>query len=571
MRPDGAVELAGDVIRALRSVVGDSHVLCDRPARQRYETATFLTTQQVLAIVLPASTAEVQQVVRLANRFGLSLYPISRGRNWGLGSKVPVRGRSVVVDLQRMNRILDFDAQLSYVTVEPGVTFRQLADFLKARRVGLYLSVIGGPPDASVLGNTVERGDGLGPLGDRSAHCCALQAVVGTGELIETGMAMFGNEAISRLAGAGVGPELSGLFFQSNLAIVTRLTVWLARAPEAFQGVTFAISDPSRLAPVVRAMRTLQQRGVLKASSFALWNMHKFLASTSEYPFTAQGRPLRSPDELLSHVPPALRGVRWIGMAALYSASQLHAYADRREARAALGEHVSQLAFVGHCTSLLTRLAGRLAPKILGMDAARMVPLLYDASPFLGNPTEFSIQSVYWRKRGPKPAQLDPDRDRCGLHWVCTGVPFDDVHIARHAALVEQVAREHALEPNLSYLNVSERYLRAFAVIAYDRDADDEEARAQACHDRMLAQLVAAGFPPVRLGVQSMRSVRPCDPQYSEWLRRLKQVFDPNDVLAAGRYDFRHDWTRPLAVEPFASSSSLGAGVAARSCISEEH
>lgn len=536
------MELAQDVIQALRFAVGDANVVTDEGARRAYETATFVTTQRVLAVVAPASTAEVQKVVLLANQFKISLYPVSRGRNWGLGSRVPVRDRSVIVDLRRMDRIVDFDRDLSYVTVEPGVTFRQLTDFLKDNAPSLYLSVIGGPPDASVLGNTLERGDGLGPLGDRSEHCCALEAVLGNAELLHTGMAMFGDAPMSRLAPVGVGPEFSGLFFQSNLAIVTRVTVWLARVPSEFQGVAFALRDESLLPPVASAMRELQQRGVVKPNSFALWNMHKLLASSGQYPFGDRGQPLASAEELLARVPPSLRGVRWIGIGALYSASILHAYADKRAVRAALGRYVSDLTIVNRASTLLAHMPTPLAPKILGMNAKQLYQLLYSDSPFLGNPTEFSIQSVYWRKRGEKPKQLDPDRDRCGLHWVCTAVPFDGEHIARHAKVVEQVARTYSLEPNLSYLNLSERYLKSFAVIAFDREADDEEERARACHDEMLRRLMDAGYAPVRLGIQSMTSVSPSDPRYTEWLRRLKRLFDPNDVLAGGRYDFRHDW-----------------------------
>jgi 4-cresol dehydrogenase (hydroxylating) len=294
----------------------------------------------------------------------------------------------------------------------------------------------------------------------------------------------------------------------------------------------------------VAAMRDLQQRGVLKPNSFALWNAHKFLASIMQYPFSADGRALASPEQLLSHLPMALRGARWIGMAALYSASKRHASADRRLLRRMLGPHVSGLTILGRSSLRWLRFTRPFAANVLGMDPARMLRLLYSESPFLGHPTEFSVQSVYWRKRGrgPKSSELDPDRDRCGLHWVCTAVPFTHEHVAKHAAIVEKVAFGHSLEPNLSYLNLSERCLKSFAVIAFDRDADDEEARARSCHDQMLRELTHAGYPPVRLGVQSMAQVTPADRVHVDLVRRLKRMFDPADVIAGGRYDFRHAW-----------------------------
>lgn len=540
------MQLSHQILAELQALVGAPHVTAECEVRSEYERATFDTAQRVLAVVYPGSTEELQRVVALANEHRIGLYPVSRGRNWGHGSKVPVQDRSIVVDLGRMDRIVKFDRELSYVTIEPGVTFRQLADFLEQQRCGLYLSVIGGPPDASVLANTIERGDGLGPLGDRSAQCCALEVVLGTGEAIRTGISAFAEPSLARLVPAALGPELSGLFFQSNLGIVTQMTIWLARLPAEFQGVVFTVAEDGDLQQVMGTMRELQQRGVVKPNSFALWNAYKFLASTSRFPFDAAGGAPGSREQLLANLPAALRGVRWIGMAALYSASALHAYADRDLMRSALRPHVAQLSFVGRSAA---RRARRARPgdaegrgEVLGMKAQQLVSLLYHRSPFLGHPTEFSIQSVYWRKRGEKPAQLDPNRDRCGLHNLCSALPFDGAHVERHAKIVEQVVLRHGLEPNLSYLNLSERYLKAFVVIAFDRDAGDEEERARSCHDRVLHELDAAGYPPVRLGIQSMTAITPRDAQHIKWLQRLKQSMDPNDILARGRYDFRHAW-----------------------------
>ena len=63
---------------------------------------------------------------------GTPVYPISSGKNWGYGSRARCATR-VLLDLGRMNRILDFNEELAYVTIEPGVTQRQLYDFLSAR------------------------------------------------------------------------------------------------------------------------------------------------------------------------------------------------------------------------------------------------------------------------------------------------------------------------------------------------------------------------------------------------------------------------------------------------------
>src|SRR5215212_314423 len=64
-------------------------------------------------VVYPASTAEVQTIVRLANEHRLPLYAISTGENRGLGLKSPMRQGSLIVDVgKRMNRILEIDDTL---------------------------------------------------------------------------------------------------------------------------------------------------------------------------------------------------------------------------------------------------------------------------------------------------------------------------------------------------------------------------------------------------------------------------------------------------------------------------
>ena len=103
------------------AALGSAHVLSDPAVLRGASTATFRTAPVVQAILRPGTREDVQQCVRIANRFRIPIYPISSGKNWGYGSRVPVQD-GVLIDLGRLNRILDFDEELAYVTIEPGVT-----------------------------------------------------------------------------------------------------------------------------------------------------------------------------------------------------------------------------------------------------------------------------------------------------------------------------------------------------------------------------------------------------------------------------------------------------------------
>src|SRR5262245_5357971 len=104
-------------------------------------------------VVYPASTAEVQNIVRSANAHGVPLYPISTGNNIGLGSRCASRAGQVVVDLgYRMNRILEIDERLGIAVVEPGVSYQAMYDELVRRGNKLMLDVTSGPAHAGMAG-----------------------------------------------------------------------------------------------------------------------------------------------------------------------------------------------------------------------------------------------------------------------------------------------------------------------------------------------------------------------------------------------------------------------------------
>src|SRR5947208_1904935 len=207
-------ELAA-ALREWDALLGATHVTRDPSLLRDAGTATFSTTPKVQAILRPETREDVQECVRIANRFRIPVYPISSGKNWGYGSRVPVQD-GVLLDLGRLNRILDFDEDLAYVTIEPGVTQGQLQEFLRERGSRLWMDATGASPDCSVIGNTMERGFGHTPMGDHCATACGLEVVLPTGDVIETGFARFANAKTGALSRWGVGPSLDGLFAQSS-------------------------------------------------------------------------------------------------------------------------------------------------------------------------------------------------------------------------------------------------------------------------------------------------------------------------------------------------------------------
>ncbi|MBO0704749.1 MAG: FAD-dependent oxidoreductase, partial [Candidatus Dormibacteraeota bacterium] len=135
------------------------------------------------AVVMPATVAQVQAVVRIANEHRVPLWTFSQGRNNTYGGPAPrVRG-SVLVNLRRMDRVLEVDDDLAFALVEPGVRFFDLYDALQSGGHRLWPSI----PDlgwGSVIGNTLEYGRGYTPYGDHSTTACGLEVVLPDGDML---------------------------------------------------------------------------------------------------------------------------------------------------------------------------------------------------------------------------------------------------------------------------------------------------------------------------------------------------------------------------------------------------
>src|ERR1700685_1140805 len=93
---------------AWKGLLGPRHVITEGERLDLANRATFHTAQRATTILEPANCKEVVACLEIANRFRISLYPVSTGRNWGYGSSVPVEDGAVLLSLARINKILDF-------------------------------------------------------------------------------------------------------------------------------------------------------------------------------------------------------------------------------------------------------------------------------------------------------------------------------------------------------------------------------------------------------------------------------------------------------------------------------
>jgi len=221
-------------------VVGTDYVFTDEESVDLYRDAYSPLWGQkderiASAAVAPASVEEVQAVMRIANEFRVPVYPVSTGRNLAYGGSAPAYSGSVVLDLKRMNRILDVDEINHSVLVEPGVSYFDLYRHFQEHNIRMIIDT----PDpgwGSPIGNSLDRGGGYTMAHFRNhfdAHC-GMEVVLADGTLVRTGMGALPGAQTWQQYKSGCGPWIDGIFSQSNFGVVTKMGFWLMPEPEAY-------------------------------------------------------------------------------------------------------------------------------------------------------------------------------------------------------------------------------------------------------------------------------------------------------------------------------------------------
>ena len=211
------------------------------------------------AALAPGSVEQVQAVVRIANRFRIPIYPISTGRNLGYGGSAPNYSGSVVLDLKRMNRVLEVNESMAYALVEPGVSYFDLYRHIQERNLKVWLDVPG-PGWGSPVGNSLDRGGGY-TMPEYRFHFdshCGMEVVLADGELLRTGMGAMPGAKTWQQYKSGFGPWVDGIFSQSNFGVITKMGFWLMPEPDAFLSGTVIVPRHNDLVPLIDTLNYLE-------------------------------------------------------------------------------------------------------------------------------------------------------------------------------------------------------------------------------------------------------------------------------------------------------------------------
>lgn len=228
----------------MRAIVGADGVVTDPQRLVVYECDAY-TLEKMLphGVVLPKTTEEVSEVVKLCAEMKLPIIP--RGAGTSLSGAVLAVEGGVMIGLSRMNKILSIDFRNRRALVEAGCVNAAVTKAVQGR--GLLYAPDPSSQTACTIGGNVATNSG-GPhtlkYGVTTNHVLGYEIVLGSGEIVWLGAKPDGGEDIAGydLRGAGIGAE--GMF-----GVVTRVLLGLVRAPQAFKtmlGVFESVEDASQ-------------------------------------------------------------------------------------------------------------------------------------------------------------------------------------------------------------------------------------------------------------------------------------------------------------------------------------
>lgn len=290
---------------------------------ESYQKNTIDSNREIPAVVKLSSTNEIALAIKIAQKFNIKVYPISTGNNWGYGSSLPVSENCVIFDLKTMNKIVDFDAELGTVTLEPGVTQQMLFDFLQKEKAPFLVPVTGAGPNCSILGNALERGYGITPHTDHFAAVNCLTAVLPNGEIYRSNFSEVNAEQIDKIHKWGLGPYLDGIFTQSNMGIVTQITIDLKKKPESIEFFTFKINKDAKLEETVKIIQEILEEVGDNLSGINLMNDNRVISMSADFPSDQLNPDGSNHDEVFNRIAKKLHITPWTGIGAIYGSKEI--------------------------------------------------------------------------------------------------------------------------------------------------------------------------------------------------------------------------------------------------------
>jgi len=462
------------IYKSLTDIVGEDFVSNREEERYIYSRDPGTSKpRRVDYVVMPKTVEEVQKIVILANKEKIPITPMGGGFSLN-GLAIPVHG-GIVLDMKRMDEIIEVNKNSRYVLLEAGVSQGALVSYLKKNYPDLHHSLPEAPPMATVVGNLLIRGHGtLAIYGDNSNMLNGLEVVLPTGEICKVGSSSVSPYWFGR----GPLPDLAGLFIGwfGTTGIITKASLRLYPRPKKRDVVAFATEKPDLIPELV-------------------------------YKIT-QTRMVDSAGMLEQEKPEYLKGYQWVG--ALIS-----------------GDSEEEMGYKRRVLSKIPETCGDDKNKVtlipLGIEMISLEGMEDFKKRFLDEPP-FAAVAADFRKGG-------------GFQYCGVMMPIEKVPEAWRRGI--EIAHKHEMlfQCANQVMSSSHEVMFGFNYSFNRGDEEDIERAREAMEETNKMALELGGIPWKAELAAQRQMIEKMDPNTFELIKKIKKLLDPNGIMNPGNWE----------------------------------
>lgn len=514
--------------------------------------------RQLMAVITLTQTSEIKLILDLANQcakneeLAFSLYPISTGNNWGYGTSQPagLSNNIILLDLGRLTNITHFDSELGLVTIEPGVTQQQLSDFLHQHNHDYMVPVTGAGPSCSILANALERGYGITPYTDHFSAVTSMQGYWANGRPYQSAVNELDaseDKFVDKTFKWGLGPYLEGLFTQSNLGIVSQMTIRLAKIKPDFTSFFIQMQDDALLEKAVPLIRDILQSYEGIVGSINLMDQRRLLSMFANNPNGSDAHQVMLSKDI-NKLATDLRTPSWTIVGSIYGTSGV-VNAVKKEINDIFKQLPCKRIYSNSRLIILANKVIDTLPAWLIKKVSTLAKVAEQLHSFnkgkeimLGKPNKVALKLAYWRHKnadGFDKEKLSPGRDGCGLLWYAPLITMKANKIREFVEFIRETCPKFNIEPFITFTNLKHDCVDSTIPIVFDLSNPKAVNDAHHCLKMLVEEGLKKGFVPYRLNVDQQQWLLNKDSDFWQTVNQLKSCLDPNNILSQGRYNPR--------------------------------
>ncbi|MEC9282327.1 MAG: FAD-dependent oxidoreductase [Bdellovibrionota bacterium] len=483
---------------------------------------------------------EIQQALSECRNNKTPLYVHSTGNNWGYGAKSPIQEDSCVLSLAEMNQISNFDSERGIVHLQPGVTYGQLSEFLRASGNRWIAPVHGGGPDCSVMGNLLERGFGITPIEDHFSSLQSMRAILPNGKIYESSYKSLGMENLCQNFQWGIGPYMDGLFTQSNFGIVTEICIRLAPKREFREVWIVKIKPSTKWGQILKTVRKIQQDHGHSIGGINIMNKERMNSMFSDYPLDKKENSSALSQEEVQEFAKSMGFNQWTIVLSIQSTKET-GRAIKKQLKKNFKAIKSSINVVNDFSLAALSLISKFIPKLGKFDFRKFASSSKGLLDIIdGIPNHTAVKLAYWMNETPFQASKQlPDIDNCGLIWFSPILPLSDVTIEMFLKICEETSAKYNINPLITLTSFNALSLECTFPILFNKNSPGAAENARKFYLEMFKKCREIHCIPYRLPIFAMEEIKQTPLQGSFLLAsNIKKQLDPDNILSPGRYVF---------------------------------